>query len=116
MIGTPGPFRIIESDSAGSVDAPIPPPRRRYMCHNYTTCLDIAGALNWDNFTCRGCSGEADQTLLWRAKNSIKKEKGLSRLFKLPIIKSFTVEEPLDDGGDELGDQEMPANQTKNAS
>ncbi len=97
MIGTPGPFRIIEGDSAGSVDAPIPPPRRRYLCPNYSTCLDVAGALNWDNFTCRGCSGEVDQTLLWRAKNSLRKERGLAKIFKLPEISAFTTDAKEDD-------------------
>ncbi len=88
MIGTPGPFQIISGDDTGGVEAPLPPPRRRYMCSNYTTCLDVAGALNWDNFTCRGCSGEIDQTLLWRAKCAVRKDKSLSKLFKLPVIET----------------------------
>ncbi len=92
MVGTSGPFQIISSDDAGGVESPQPPPRRRYMCPNYATCLDVAGALNWDNFTCRGCSGEIDATLLWRAKCALKKDKNLGKIFKLPEIETVDAE------------------------
>ena len=70
-----GPFQIIDMDCRGGVDAPISPPRRRYSCQHYDTCLDLAAALNWDNYTCRGCSGVVDQKLLWRARQEIRKDK-----------------------------------------
>jgi len=94
MIGTSGPFQIINNDDPKGVDAPQPPPRRRYMCPNYATCLDVAGALNWDNFTCRGCAGEIDETLLWRAKCAVKKDKNLAKIFKLPNIETVDSESP----------------------
>lgn len=86
MIGKPGPFQIIESDGSGDVDQPIAPPRRRYSCPNYDTCLDLAAALNWDNFTCRGCSGEIDGALLWRAKQAQKKDSVAGQLCAIPEI------------------------------
>ncbi|MDZ4786420.1 MAG: hypothetical protein SGJ02_10130 [bacterium] len=92
MIGKPGPFQIVEGDNSGCLDAPMTPPRRRYLCQNYTKCLDVAGALNWDNFTCRGCSGETDQTLLWRAKNSLRKEHEMQKVFHLPEIEALTTD------------------------
>jgi hypothetical protein len=81
MVGKPGPFQIISSsDQKGCVDSPIAAPRRRYLCQNYATCLDLAAALNWDNFTCRGCSGEIDAALLWRARTEIRKDRVVSKL------------------------------------
>lgn len=87
MIGKPGPFQIIESEGSGMVDTPISAPRRRYECVQYATCLDLAAALNWDNFTCRGCCGEIDQALLWRAHQAQKKDRVAGRLCELPEIK-----------------------------
>lgn len=69
----PGPFQIIEVE--GSLEAPISAPRRRYDCHNYETCLELAAALNWDSFTCRGCSGNIDQAFFWRALHARKKDR-----------------------------------------
>ncbi len=74
IIGKPGPFQIIEALGSGEVDSPIEPPRRRYDCHNYEVCLDIATALNWDSYTCRGCSTEINQALLWRAHQAARKD------------------------------------------
>lgn len=71
----PGPFQIIDLESRGSCNNPVAPPRRRYSCEHYETCLDLAAALNWDNYTCRGCSGIVDQKLLWRARQEIRKDK-----------------------------------------
>jgi hypothetical protein len=93
MIGKPGPFQIIEGEGSGVVDAPIAAPRRRYSCDNYSCCLDLAAALNWDNFTCRGCSGEVDQTILWRAHQARKKDTVVSTLCVLPEIKLHGEEE-----------------------
>lgn len=86
MLGKPGPFQIIESEGCGNVDAPISAPRRRYECHHYPTCLDLAAALNWDSFTCRGCSEEIDQSLLWRAKQAEKRDSVARSLCDIPGI------------------------------
>ena len=72
MIGKPGPFQIIEHDS---LDFPSEPPRRRHSCNNYENCLNLAAALNWDSFTCRGCDGSINTALCWRAQQELKKDK-----------------------------------------
>ena len=98
MIGKPGPFQIIESDGSGVVEQPIAPPRRRYSCPRYSTCLDLAAALNWDSYTCRGCSGFIDETLLWRARQAQKNDAVAGQLCEIPEIQyvdSDTPGEPL---------------------
>ncbi len=92
MIGKPGPFQIIERDGCGLVDSPMSPPRRRYGCSNYATCLDLAAALNWDNFTCRGCSGEIDETLYWRAHQASKKDAVANSLCEIPNIQYHSAD------------------------
>jgi hypothetical protein len=62
------------------------PPRRRYECSHYDTCLDLAAALNWHSFTCRGCSGTVDQTLMWRARQSARKDSVAKALCDFPPI------------------------------
>lgn len=86
MIGKPGPFQIIEGEGVGLVDAPVAAPRRRYSCNNYATCLDLAAALNWDNFTCRGCNGEVNQNLLWRGHQAKRRDDVAESLCTLPEL------------------------------
>lgn len=102
MIGSPGPFQIIRGDESGSVDSPIRPPRRRYLCENYSICLNLSAALNWDNFTCRGCCGEVDQSLIWRAKNSVRNDKDLTEIIELPEPKTVTSTRSESDPDDSL--------------
>lgn len=83
-IGKPGPFQIIESEVQGHIDNPINAPRRRYDCPHYETCLVIAAGLNWDSFTCRGCSGEYEQSLNWRARQEINKDKTVKKICEMP--------------------------------
>ena len=71
VFGEPGPFQIIEHET---LDIPSMAPKRRYACPNYETCLGLAAAFNWDSFTCRGCSGEMNQSFLWRAQQSMRKD------------------------------------------
>ena len=97
MIGRPGPFQIVESGGCGIVDAPVAPPRRRYDCPNYESCLNLAAALNWDNFTCRGCNGEIDETLCWRAHQAQKKDVIVRTLCDLPDLKFHRVESPVEE-------------------
>ena len=68
----PGPFQIIEQES---LDAPSEAPKRRYECSHYETCLNLAAAMNWDSFTCRGCSGEVNEIYFWRAQQEAKRDK-----------------------------------------
>ena len=100
-----GPFQIIDMDCRGSADAPISPPRRRYSCQHYDTCLDLAAALNWDNYTCRGCSGSIDQKLLWRARQEIRKDKFVRAICSdMPDIGVHSTEqEELDETAEAVG-------------
>lgn len=86
MPGTSGPFQVIEQEGFGVVDDPVAPPRRRFCCTHYETCLNLAAALNWDNFTCRGCCGEVNDSLLWRARQALKKDVMVRRLCEIPEI------------------------------
>lgn len=92
MFGKPGPFQVIESEGSGVVDSPITPPRRRYSCPNYSNCLNVACALNWDSFTCRGCVGEVDSTLVWRAHQAKRKDKVAASLCDIPNISTHERE------------------------
>lgn len=86
MLGKPGPFQVIEEEGFGVVDDPVAPPRRRFSCRNYEVCLNLAAALNWDNFTCRGCCGDVNSSLLWRARQVMKKDIFVHRLCDIPQI------------------------------
>jgi hypothetical protein len=55
-------------------------PRRRYECGNYEVCLSLAASLNWESFTCRGCSGETNENLLWRARLTARKDSVAAKL------------------------------------
>ncbi len=91
MIGKPGPFQIIEDDGIGALDQPMPAPRRRYSCPHYEKCLNLAAALNWDSFTCRGCSGEVDEAVLWRARQAQKRDLVAGKLCDVPEIRHFEI-------------------------
>ena len=83
-IGKPGPFEIIESDVPANFDNPLNAPRRRYDCSNYEDCLIIAAGLNWYSFTCRGCCGEFQESLQWRARQEINKDKTAKKICDMP--------------------------------
>lgn len=61
-------------------------PERRFDCANYETCLGMAAALDWESFTCKGCCGDIDERLLWRAHHRLRNDSGLASVCKLPII------------------------------
>ena len=86
MLGEPGPFQIINNEGNGVVENPTMAPRRRYSCENYDTCLNLAAAMNWDNFTCRGCCGQVNEKLCWRAHQARKKDNIADRLCAIPDI------------------------------
>lgn len=65
------------------------PPRRRYDCAQYDECLKLAAALNWDSFTCRGCNGELNETLVWRARQSAKKDSVAKAICAFPPVQKF---------------------------
>lgn len=85
MIGEEGPFRVCPAAS----NSDEKPPLRHYNCEHYTACLNLAAALNWDSFTCDGCSGQVSQALCWQARQAQKKDAVAGRLCQLPEITSF---------------------------
>ncbi len=89
-LGKPGPFQVIADEAPQDPKLPIEPPRRRYECSNYEFCLDLAAALNWDNFTCRGCSGEIAQPLLWQANQCARKDQVIRKICSLPQIQCLS--------------------------
>jgi hypothetical protein len=56
---------------------------RNLDCANYETCLNLAAALNWETFTCTGCSGEVNQSLIWRAHHAAKKDSVAKKICRL---------------------------------
>jgi hypothetical protein len=131
-IGKPGPFEvklhnlvaaprrvsIVELGNSapemGLDDEPpgpmAEPPRRRYECAHYDTCLDLAAALNWHSFTCRGCSGSVDETLMWRARQKARKDSVARALCDLPPIVAHQthVDEAAEQNDDDLTDPKQP--------
>ena len=83
MIGRVGPFRVSDS-SSGDEAAPL----RHYGCSNYTICLNLAAALNWDSFTCRGCCGQVSEALCWQARQAQRKDAVAGRICEIPEIPS----------------------------
>ena len=104
MIGKPGPFQVIDNQGHFDPDAPSSPPRRRYECVNYENCLVLAAALNWDSFTCRGCNGEINPALFWRAHQAEKRDKLVHVLCKLPALTAQQTTEPETPDTDKTGD------------
>ncbi|RMG41380.1 MAG: hypothetical protein D6719_08700 [Candidatus Dadabacteria bacterium] len=103
MTGTPGPFQIINNrllpDGKPAVSStPITPPRRRYSCENYETCLDLACSLNWDSFTCRGCSGKINKALLWQAHQARKSDLIARKICSIPAIQMLK-QKPVEEKG-----------------
>lgn len=70
-----GPFKLI---MFGNTDLPLSPndiPDRNYSCANYDKCLNISAALDWEDYSCRGCCGEVNGAMLWQARLAIKKDR-----------------------------------------
>jgi hypothetical protein len=85
----PGPFVLKSKECRFSEDEIGP--ERQFNCSNYNNCLSLAAALNWDSFSCKGCSGTIDQTILWRAKAASKKDPSLHKLCDIPNPTVVTV-------------------------
>lgn len=98
-LGTPGPFQVIDGpildkSTKSELDHPPEGPRRRYDCKNYETCLNLAAALNWDSFTCRGCCEEVNEKLLWRAQHEMRKDQMAKAICDLPNPRQRKIESP----------------------
>lgn len=85
MIGRDGPFRVNSRASGKDGDVPL----RHYGCPNYDVCLNLAAALNWESFTCRGCTGQVSEALCWQAHQAQKKDAVAGRICDIPDIPSF---------------------------
>ncbi len=68
-------------------------PYRDYNCSNYDTCLGLAAALDWESFTCNGCSGCVNPHVLWRAHHEVRKNKTLAAICNLPTISTVCLTE-----------------------
>jgi hypothetical protein len=75
-----------DSDDLDGVRSGAEPPERRYGCDHYDTCLDLAASLNWASFTCKGCSGEVNRALYWRAHQRQRKDSVAKALCELKPI------------------------------
>lgn len=87
-------LRVVTNHDHGntaSAAAPAVPsaPTREYSCSNYELCLNLAAALNWESFSCEGCCGRVNETLLWQAHQAVKRDKVGSRICDLPEIKAI---------------------------
>ena len=95
-----GPFEIHHEDEnlshgqANNNQTQIQALERNYDCSHYDICLKLAAALNWDNFTCAECSGEISQSLLWRARQAMRKDSVANRICEqLPTIGVISTSE-----------------------
>ncbi len=61
---------------------PLTPLARSYDCKHYDCCLELAAALNWENFTCSGCGGDINQHLVWKANLAKREDEVANRLCK----------------------------------
>lgn len=78
------------------------PPIRNHDCKNYSLCLRIAASLNWDNFACQNCSGEncsgeIDQSLLWRAQRECHRDSVVRKICNIPPITVHSIKNGAED-------------------
>jgi hypothetical protein len=69
-------------------------PHRNLECQHYETCLNLAAALNWDSFTCQGCSGSINESLKWRAGQNTRRDavaKAICGAPKATIVKGGSL-------------------------
>ena len=100
QIGSPGPFEVrfddvacqeaIDVQGVGSATIEDATPRRRYDCASYDRCLQLAAALNWESFTCRGCSGHINDALLWRVGQAIRRDTVAKAICAAPKISTLS--------------------------
>jgi hypothetical protein len=91
-----GPFQLYpESETRPSNDqyekashpVPLTHLARSYDCKHYDCCLELAAALNWENFTCSGCGGDINQHLVWKANLAKREDEVAKRLCKKTRIR-----------------------------
>ena len=67
-----GPFEV--NSALALVEDSYEPLVRHLDCTNYCACLNLAVALDWESFTCEGCSGDINESLKWRARQSARRD------------------------------------------
>ena len=82
----------VEKDDEADEDGPF----RNFECDNYNKCLSLAAALDWNSFTCEGCSCEINQQLIWRARHRLRSEPQLAKVFNLPLLSEGRLPGPAD--------------------
>jgi len=90
MAEKPGPFQVLAKNSNMLDEGEVPD--RNFVCKNYNSCLSLAAALNWESFSCNGCTGTIDETIRWRAKVESKRDTTLRQLCVIPnpsVVRSF---------------------------
>lgn len=101
--GSETPLDTLQSDDLAASADFLACPRRRYECPNYTTCLSLAAALNWDSFTCRGCDGSINEQLLWQAHVASRRDTIAQRICFMPKIRPVECTNATPDkGSDEV--------------
>lgn len=88
QIGMPGPFEITLNDA--DADIPEGETARDLDCANYERCLDLAAALNWESFSCKGCCRAINECLTWRARQISRKDSMVKALCGTPKIETVT--------------------------
>lgn len=99
-----GPFHAEQIEGVN-----FPQPTRNYDCANYDTCLSIAGGLDWDDFTCRGCVGEVNQSLYWQIRQAQRKDSLVKEICEVPgavLVQRDSSEVPSEGNERELESQE----------
>jgi hypothetical protein len=82
-----GPFEVAaRSSECEPVESALV---RNLDCKNYCTCLNLAVSLNWESFTCEGCSGELNEALKWRAGQHARQDAVTRALCPKPGIRLF---------------------------
>jgi len=77
-----GPFPCRQEDDEFTPD-------RQFHCQNYETCLNLAAALDWESFTCQGCSQEIDEKLCWKAHLAQKKDLVAEKICDIPELSTY---------------------------
>lgn len=75
-----GPFKYVTKDE--EYDTPF----RDFDCPHYDLCLNLAAALNWENFSCKNCNQEVNQKLYWQAHHAQKTDTVADALCEIPDL------------------------------
>jgi hypothetical protein len=89
-----GPFELKESEGDFCPDDEF----RDYDCDCYQTCLGVAAGLNWDDFSCNGCCGQVNESLLWQVRQAQRKDGLIKKLCAVPGATCFESDDTAESG------------------